>query len=64
MSPASLPWEVAFSLLERMARGEVEGQGGAKVFPGPRDFSAGLTAACFGSAGWASVVQVGFLLCV
>lgn len=57
-SPA-LPWEVAFSLLESMARGAVEGQEGEKVFPGPRDFSAGLTAACFGGAEWASIVQVG-----
>lgn len=58
-SPA-LPWEVASSLLESMAGGAVEGQDGVKVFPGPRDFSAGLTAACFGGAEWASIVQVGF----
>lgn len=57
-SPA-LPWEVAFSLLESMAGGGVEGKGGARVFPGPRDFSAGLTTACFGGAEWSSIVQVG-----
>lgn len=56
-SPA-LPWEVAFSLLESMAGGDVEGQDGVGVFPGPRDFSAGLTAACFAGAAWASIVQV------
>lgn len=60
-SPA-LPWEVAYSLLENMAGGAVEGQDGVRVFPGPRDFSAGLTAACFGGAGWASIAQVGLFV--
>lgn len=62
-SPA-VPWEVAFSLLESMARGGVEGKDGVRVSPGPRDFAAGLTAACFGGAEWASVMQVGFLVVV
>lgn len=48
-----IPWEVAFSLLEGMAEDSGE------VFPGPRDFSSGLTAACFGGASWASIRQVG-----
>jgi len=56
-----LPWEVAFSLLGSMAGGELEGATGGRgeVFPGPRDFAAGLTAACFGGAEWSSIVQVG-----
>lgn len=49
---SGLPWEVAFSLLERMAEGS-EG-----VSPGPRDFSAGLTAACFAGAEWSSISKV------
>lgn len=55
---SGFPWEVAFSLLGRMAEGS-EG-----VFPGPRDFSAGLTAACFAGAEWSSIskVRVGVLL--
>lgn len=53
-SSPPLPWEVAFSLLENMADGVLE----EKVFPGPRDFSAGLTSACFGGAEWSSIEQV------
>ena len=53
-SPPPLPWEVAFLLLENMASGALE----EKVFPGPRDFSAGLTSACFGGAEWSSIEQV------
>lgn len=49
-----LPWEVAFLLLDSMASGALE----EKVFPGPRDFSAGLTSACFGGAKWSSIEQV------
>ncbi|CAM9822017.1 unnamed protein product [Ectocarpus sp. 8 AP-2014] len=57
-SPPAVPWKVAVSLLESMARGEVEGEEGRRVSPAPRDFSAGLTAACFGGAEWSSIVQM------
>lgn len=63
-SSHALPWEVGRSLLESMARtggvgSEQEEVGPAgRVFPGPREFSAGLTAACFGRAEWSSIVQV------
>lgn len=52
LSPSHLPWQVAFSLLERMAMGS-EG-----VFPGPRDFATGLTATLFGGADWSTTLQV------
>ncbi|CAM9264632.1 unnamed protein product [Laminaria digitata] len=53
-SSPPLPWEAAFLLLERMANGALK----EKVFPGPRDFSAGLTSACFGGAEWSSIEQM------
>lgn len=60
-SHALLPWEMAFSLLRSMAGGGLEGpaEAAGAVFPGPRDFAAGLTAACFGGAEWSSIAQVG-----
>ncbi|CAM9221077.1 unnamed protein product [Ectocarpus fasciculatus] len=57
-STPPVPWKVAVSLLESMARGEVEGEEGRRVAPAPRDFSAGLMAACFGGAEWSSMVQI------
>lgn len=59
-SPTTSPWELALSLLQKMAGGM---EGG--VFPGPRDFSAGLTTAWLGGVGRSSVAEVRrFFVCI